>query len=184
MFLRDIADPLFAKQCRFSNTPHYENNSCTKNADWFDTECTEVRSVYVDALRVFNALKTPDSIHDLCTKKLHNKSLLHKKKSAYYRLKMYEIENLKKSNPKQFWQYVKANKRQNQSNDQFKTFFSNISYNTEDCNNNKAETFHENHDFNCLNDKSPELDNPMTIDEMKNAINSLKCGKAFGNDCI
>ena len=97
---------------------------------------------------------------------------------------MYEIENLKKSNPKQFWQYVKANKRQNQSNDQFKTFFSNISNNTEDCNNNKAETFRENHDFNCLNDKSPELDNPITIDEIKNAIKSLKCGKAFGNDCI
>ena len=101
---------------------------------------------------------------------------------------MYEIENFKKSNPKQFKQQFKANKRQNQRNDislyQFKTLFSNISNNTEDCNNNKAETFHENHDFNCLNDKSPELDNPMTIDEMKNAINSLKCGKAFGNDCI
>jgi len=35
-----------------------------------------------------------------------------------------------------------------------------------------------------LNDKSPELDNPITIDEIKNAIKSLKCGKAFGNDCI
>jgi len=30
-----------------------------------------------------------------------------------------------------------------------------------------------------LNDKSPELDNPITI-----AIKSLKCGKAFGHDCI
>ena len=120
---------------------------------------------------------------DLCTKKLHYKSLLRKKKSAYYRLKMYEIENLKKSNTKQFWQYFKANKRQNQSNDisldQFKTLFSNISNNTEDCNNNEAETFCENHDFNCLNDRFPELDNPITI-----AIKSLKCGKAFGNDCI
>ena len=35
-----------------------------------------------------------------------------------------------------------------------------------------------------MNDKSPELDNPITIDEIKNAIKSLKCGKAFGNDCI
>ena len=77
--LRDIADPLFTKQCRFSKTPHYQNNSCTKNADWFDTECTEARSVYLDALRVFNALNTPDSRHDLCTKKLHYKSLLRKK---------------------------------------------------------------------------------------------------------
>ena len=62
--------------------PHYENNSCTKHADWFDTVCTEARSVYLDALRVFNALKTPDSRHDLCTKKLHYKSLVRKKKSA------------------------------------------------------------------------------------------------------
>jgi len=77
--LRDIADPLFTKQCRFSKTPHYQNNYCTKNADWFDTECTEARSVYLDALRVFNALNTPDSRHDLCTKKLHYKSLLRKK---------------------------------------------------------------------------------------------------------
>ena len=58
--------------------------------------------------------------------------------------------------------------------DQFKTFFSNISNNTEDCNNNEAETFCEKHDFNCLNDKSPELDNPITIDEIQFAIKSLK----------
>ena len=63
-------------------------------------------------------------------------------------------------------------------------FFSYISNNTEDCNNNEAETFCENHDFNCWNDRSPELDNPITIDEIKIAIKSLKCGKAFGNDCI
>lgn len=67
--------------------------------------------------------------------------------------------------------------------DDFKTSFLNINYNTS-CFNFEAEDFCNNHDLNQSNNSYPDRDCPITLEEVKNAIKSLKRAEAIGNDSI
>jgi hypothetical protein len=53
-------------------------------------------------------------------------------------------------------------------------FFERISNNTFDCNNSEAEQFCSSYDFTEENFAFPELDCPITVDEILNAIKYLK----------
>lgn len=109
--LRSITDPLFSKCFRSSNKPSFTEKSYMKNADWFDVECSDARRTYLEALRVFNLNKNNENRNDLFDKKSIYKKLINKKKGAFYRSKMRDIENLKNKKPKDFWKFFKKDKK-------------------------------------------------------------------------
>ena len=50
--------------------------------------------------------------------------------------------------------------------------------------NNEAEKFCLNNDFNFENSTFPELDVPISVEEVRNAIKHLKQNKSSGSDCM
>ena len=164
--VRSVADPLFSKQCTFKDTPVFDHDDCIKNADWFDVDCINARTYYLDALKLCNVYKTDQNRIELCRRKKVYKDLIRRKKGQMYRLKMQEIENLKKHKPKDFWKYFKSKTKSAKNNislDEFKLFFENLSNNIVDCSNEEAESFCDDHNFSQPNNVYPELDNPISL---------------------
>jgi len=185
--IRSVADPLFSKTYVYNTHPSFKVNSCIKNADWFDNECQTARNVYHDALRIFNSSKTDINREHLCTCKRIYKDLIRKKKACCYRKKMIEIENLRKHKPRDFWRFFKSKNRviKNKiSLEEFTKFFENLSSNISDVCNIEAEDFCLNNDFNLENSSFPELDLPISVEEVRNAIKHLKRNKSSGSDCM
>ena len=86
---------------------------------------------------------------------------------------MQEIENLRKRKPKDFWKYFKTKSKPTEDNisiEAFREYFSNLSDGMFDCHNEEAELFCSSNDFDKENVSFPELDQPITIDEIQNAI--------------
>ena len=55
--IRSVADPLFSKTRTFTDIPYFNNNKFMKRAEWFDAECSHMRSIYLESVRVFNENK-------------------------------------------------------------------------------------------------------------------------------
>ena len=62
----------------------------------------------------------------------------------------------------------------------FATFFKDLGGNVFDNRNDESELFNENNDFDLPNTVYPELDRPISVDEIMLAVKSLKRGKAYG----
>ena len=50
--IRDVADPLFAKDCFYSHDTYFEGYT-KRNKDWFDHDCIVARNMYLEALKLF-----------------------------------------------------------------------------------------------------------------------------------
>lgn len=182
-----FADPLFSYNLKFRSVHYYDAEKYMKHSEWFDKDCIDARNVYLESLKSFNCCKTDENRVILCNHKSAYKSVITKKKNMFYRKKMQEIENLKKSKPKDFWKYFKkqTGKVDNKINlEQFREYFSNLSNYFFQCYNAEAEEFCENNDFTITNEIFPELDEPITCSEILSAVKSLKRNKAYGNDCL
>ena len=98
---------------------------------------------------------------------------------------MLKIENLRKQKPRDFWRFFKYknNVLSNKiSLEEFTKFFENISNNNADFCHTGAEDFCLNNDFNLENSAFPELDLPISVEEVRNAIKNLKRTKLSGID--
>ena len=158
-----------------------------KNADWFDGDCESARRLYKDALKCFNLNNSDANRSKLCQYNKLYKDLIRKKKGCAYRTKMTEIENLKKNKPREFWKFFKSKNKissHNISLEDFKLFFENLSNSTFNCNNTEAEQFCSSYNFSDDNNVFPELDQPISVDEVRCAIKQLKRNKSAGVDFI
>ena len=98
---------------------------------------------------------------------------------------MKEIERLKKCKPKEFWKYFKSKPISDNAGisiNTFKEYFANLSNDLSNCYNEEAEYFCRQHDFNNLSSFNTELDQPITVSEIRCAVKSLKRNKTPGND--
>ena len=105
--IRDVADPLFSKVFYPNTDVNFNDKSCVKHSEWFDSDCINARNIYLNALNVFNANKSDPNRAFLCERKKEYKRVISIKKKQFYRRKMTEIKKFKKCNPKQFWNYFK-----------------------------------------------------------------------------
>ena len=129
--------------------------------------------------------KTTESRHLLCAQKANYKSLINKKKRLFENNKLCELEKLKHAKPREFWKHFKNNKSRksnNISNDDFFKYFSTLSNDISQCSNDEAEQFCRTNDFNNCDVPFPELDKPITTDEIVNAVMFLKSRKSCGYD--
>ena len=184
IIIREVADPLFLNHSSHKNVS-YNDAAHVKHADWFDNECVQAKNIYLQALRNFNFCKTTESRHLLCAQKANYKSLINKKKRLFENNKLCELEKLKHAKPREFWKHFKNNKSRksnNISNDDFFKYFSTLSNDISQCSNDEAEQFCRTNDFNNCDVSFPELDKPITTDEIVNAVMFLKSRKSCGYD--
>ena len=101
------------------------------------------------------------------------------------RLEFKEIEALKHKKPRDFW--ILSSKRRQGDSDQihiqdFFTDFRRLLTQINEVVDNESETFNAEHSFDRKDTSYDELDNDITIEEVKSAIKSLKRSKAPGRD--
>ena len=182
--LQEIANPLFSKKCFYKESTYFYE--CKRfDTEWFDTECKIYRDIYINALNSFNNEKSELNRINLCECKSHYKQIIRKKKNANFKKQMRELERMKNSQPKDFWKHFKSFSSKNSGNitlNDFRDYFMNLGGNLFHCVNEDAENFNINNDFNIPNTVYPELDNPITTEEIITAVKSLKRNKAYGCD--
>ena len=92
------------------------------------------------------------------------------KKCHHYKQQIKQIEQLRKSKPKEFRNYFKpksSNSKHDISLEEFRDFFQTISNENRKSTNNDAEDFCNNYDFDNVDDSFPELVEPIIIAEVK-----------------
>ena len=98
---------------------------------------------------------------------------------------MTEIENLRHGKPKQFWTYFKRKHDQKYiSADELFNFFFTLGNDIFTYENEEAEEFCSQHDFNTIESFKEELDKEITISEILSLVKRLKSGKAHMSDCL
>ena len=156
------------------------------NSPWFNHECKVFKHGYINALRAFNIDKSIENRNIVCEKKNAYKKLLRKKKYEYKVGQRKNIEALRKSSPKEFWKHFSKCKGKSVCNDiscdEFYGYFSNLENNIFSVIDHETETVISREDFASTDAVYEDIDNPISIEEVSNAIKSLKSNKAPGND--
>ena len=111
-------------------------------------------------------------------KKAYYKEIVKKKKDLYKNKCVTEIENMRKSSPKEFWKLSKK-KKPRETNDVSLEQLHKVDTNVVNVD---AGRFCEQNIFENENCTYEELDNPITLDEIKIVVNNLKRNKAHGHD--
>jgi len=95
--IRGVADSLFSKTVYHKNdNTSFSDTSHVKDADWFDNECKNLRTIYLDSLYAYNTCKTKVSReYFFCKCKKEYKLLVRKKKNSYLKKKCSEMEKTK-----------------------------------------------------------------------------------------
>lgn len=182
--INDVASPLFRKQVNAQPDGNFRVNRSTR-AKWFDNECREKKVVYNEALKMFNLNKSAVNRQDLCDKKKAYKTFIRRKRRRYEFEEMKKIENLRHKKPKEFWRLFKKSKSptgKNITTEDFCSYFKNLAQEINIVNNEEAERFDSDNDFDRTDSIYEELDSHITTEEVRKCINSLKSGKACGAD--
>ncbi|KAL4221122.1 hypothetical protein ACF0H5_019381 [Mactra antiquata] len=187
--VRDVADPLF-KRCTYENKSVQFVDNKVNDKDWFDRECFHAKQRYLEAQRIFQRCKSEYSRIELCKIKNEYKMLIRNKRRDYEATQLKKMEKLRFSRPKEFWKHFK-NKSKKKSDvgdislDEFFKHFSEVSNDVFKNNNQEADNFASNHDFNNfdINDDSL-LNTPITISEITKVVKTLKRYKSCGIDLL
>ena len=150
-----------------------------KDAEWFDKECLLGKTRYLDALKVFNLCKSDVNREWFITCKAEYKSLVKRKRGCssskqFHKLKSYEranqnsfggILNPEKANPEEFqWMH-------------FMSILKKLSSDITVLANDEADQLYSSHDFSGDDATFPELDQPITVSEITEAVKTLKTCK-------
>ena len=179
--IKEAADPLFSRQ--YSGMKKVEYRTTTnKPAAWFDDDCKEAKSEYMDALKTFNRSKTEENRQLMCQKKLKYKSLVRRKRRQYETKRIKDIERLRHSKPRDFWRLCLRKKHTNEPVDieSFYKHFSELSSDISTVHHDASETFCEQTNFNETDPDFEELDKKITVFEVKEVIKALKHNKSVG----
>ena len=161
-----------------------QNKKHVKRDDkpWFNDECRKKYSDYRAALYVFNKDKSAENRNVLLQKKSQYKRTERILKSRYKRQEGNMIESLRSSNPKQFYKYFSKRKIRSAATnigfDNFFTHFKNLS----------EQPMSDTEDILEHSDIEPavfeELDNDISVEEIRDCIHGLKRNKSCNEDYI
>lgn len=175
--IREVTEPLFKYNMKYKSSN--KSNSFT-NKEWFDRDCIEAKTLYRQALSNYNIYKSYENRVELCASKKSYKNMVRKKKRAFILNKSKELENLKSKRPKEFWKFFKKKQHvdSNISTDDFKEYFAGLFSDIRTTLIEEVESFNDQNAFNIDNSTFNELNVPITIKEVKDAIKNLKRNKA------
>ncbi len=184
--IREVTDPLFLKRYSTDGRPRY-GNTRQRTAAWFDNECLLLKQEYLRALSEFNKVKTNENRVKWCDCKRRYKRAVNRKRRAFENNKRCEIIKLRHSKPKDFWKLFKTRKTTASNEitvEEFCEHFRNISAEVNSINNPEADNFCAEYNFDTNGRSYDELDRPISIDDVKNAIHSLSRNKATSDDFL
>ena len=81
-----------------------------ENKPWFDDKCIQLRKIYMEKLKLFNAARTHFHRNQLVTSKREYKTYERRIKRDYLRYQGDQLEYLKKKNPKEFYRIFRKRK--------------------------------------------------------------------------
>ncbi|KAL4239597.1 hypothetical protein ACF0H5_000407 [Mactra antiquata] len=163
----DCAEPYFKKELKIdksSPSPHKHDSP------WFDSECRLAKYEYLGALSSFNRLKNNENRSILCRKKKIYKRLVKCKKNEYRVQKSSDLADLRKKNPREFWNHFKC-KKGNRSccigTNDLKTYFSSLLNNIRSVQLPEVEHFVNEQNFNKNDSTFDCLNNPISAEETR-----------------
>jgi len=173
--ISDVANPLFAIQRHNTNTCNTKHN-----AEWFDRECIAAQQLYKRSLNTFNKCKTYKNRQELCNMKLAYTKLIRKKKNEHKIKQAAKLTDLKNKNPKEFWNFFK-HKKPNEDNDisveEFRDYFSNLFTDIRTANVDETEQFCRSDNTNINNPTFKELNLSITCNEVEVAVKTRNVTK-------
>ena len=190
--LEIVISPLFPARKHISKERKYTQNNFPSNP-WYDKECKSLKYVVnnIAKHRDFNAQQ--DEYNILLRQ---YKQLIQRRKRQYQQAKLSELENMRTEDPNSYWKFWKSLNPRNVTTgptlEDFVNYFEQQVYpphvdyfDYEHMNNIIKQVTSFQH--NVEHDKSNMthfLNSPITAEEIKKAIQKLKCKKAAGVDGI
>ena len=172
------------------NSSKFENSDKNKQ-DWYDATCREKRNNVHLALDIFLKDKNDINRQALYELKKDYKYYCRKQKTLFNRQLSRKMNDMRRLKPRDFWNQFKQAKvnptGDNVSNDEFCMHFKNLANTINGKENVEVSEFLENfdtRDFNNSESTCPELDEPITLDEIVAASKRLGNNKACSLDCI
>ena len=190
--LEIVISPLFPTRKHISKERKCTQNNFPSNP-WYDKECKSLKYVVnnIAKHRDFNAQQ--DEYNILLRQ---YKQLIQRKKRQYQQAKLSELENMRTENPNSYWKFWKSLNPRNVTTgptlEDFVNYFEQLVYpphvdyfDYEHMNNiiKQVTSFQHNVEHDKSN-MTQFLNSPITAEEIKKAIQKLKCKKAAGVDGI
>ena len=184
--INSVTDPMFKKSVT-STTPTKGTSKLKEpyvSKDWFDQECYRLQKDYKTVLASFNMFKSDENRRRLQDSKRIYKSYIKRRKCAFHKLKMKDIESLKKKKPKDFWKYFSKRKHKTGDDIDVSAFYEHFSNLTDDINITVDDDAEEFCTRNVENEDPifEELNGDITSAEVEKAIQCLKRRKAGSDD--
>ena len=191
-FITDRANPYFEKRKRPRKNQNYININCKLRQKWYNDECKNKHTTYIEARYNFNLHKNNETRKQIMNAKKDYKYYCRTCKLKYsFEQGQKNERNAIKKQPREFWKLFKGTrKRQTETgqdvpiNDFYRYF----------CSLSSAETPFESaevDDFLCNFDNSNrnestfcEVDEPITCEEIQTASRRLNSNKACSSDTI
>ena len=175
------------EKCRASfgivvqQTPSKQSNK-NKTPRWYGKKCKTARIKFHKSKYRYKLRKTEENKHSLNISSKAYKKTLTEAQSAYKNSKIKELRNIKTSNPRKYWKFLNENKKPktNLSVDMAYEYFSNINLsadiNDTDTNFNYTEI--------PSRPENAEINSPISLEEIRQAVRCLKNNKSNGIDMI
>ena len=154
----------------------------SKKAQWFTNECRRAKSNFLSSKRIFRKYPTDGNKTRLFADKKEFRKTKRKAERAHLQNMKRKMSDLSRNSPKQFWKKVndfrkgKISSADKVSLNDFAEHFKHIS------NSPHSDRVFEVPDFESQNIEIEVLDQPISVDEISKAIDSLKRGKSPGID--
>ena len=152
---------------------------------WYDEDCDIERIRFLKLKQIFTLNNSEDNRINMCKQRGIYRRICRKKRKKYNISQAKNLIDISKKDPKLFWKKVKPNKHNSNSHDSTINFFDHFK-NLAEKHTVLSETGKiEVNELSASHDISvDELDQNIYLEELNNAIKSLKRGKSGGNDAI
>jgi hypothetical protein len=97
----------FLGKCVLINDKSNKRATTGHDAVWFDRNCIECKSVYVEAITQYNRTQSQDSKLNMYEKKRVYKHVVRKAKRRYFAEKRRAMSELRRKDPRAFWKHLK-----------------------------------------------------------------------------
>ena len=186
-FVADRANLFFKKTSTVKNENIFKYSNVAEKKKWYNETCVLKNQRVQEAVRDFNLFKSEENRKKVFEARKDYKYFCRKCKQSFNLERCKQMNEMRKKKPKEFWKIFKTKKFKENSNltendffEYFKDLSSEIADNTPD----EVHEFLQNFDRNERNSTFPEMDLPISHEEILNAIQGLKSNKSCGIDDI
>jgi hypothetical protein len=158
---------------------------CKQNKPWFNSDCWKMRKEYHRAKNFHRRNKSVDSFNKLRSSSKNYKKEINKQFRKYKEIFASKLRNLKNTQPKDYWSLLnrfaggKKDIINKISTEAYFDHFKKLMHNMDSVNNSNVDIQNMN-----INSNNIWLNEPISVDEVEDAIRKLKNNKSCGSDMI